>query len=154
MVAEAFARRYKVLNNNTSNVYKDWFDENDKFNYDNFKKSTIFSDGINGIWHGSYRGRVYRLNGENGQPLYYNAIPEGYKVKEGDPELAESGLYNIYDLIAPEKETPESEEERKTRLGETVIPDMPEPSLISRGEKVLNTLGINSLRALRLASSL
>lgn len=154
MVAEAFARRYKVLNNNTSNIYKDWFDENGKFNYDNFKKSTIFSDGINGIGHDFYRGRVYRLNGENGQPLYYNAIPEGYKVKEGDPELAESGLYNIYDLIAPEKETPESEEERKTRLGETVIPDMPEPSLISRGEKVLNTLGINSLRALRLASSL
>ena len=46
------------------------------------------------------------------------------------------------------------EEERKTKLGETVIPDMPEPSLISRGEKVLNILGINSLRALRLASSL
>ena len=31
---------------------------------------------------------------------------------------------------------------------------MLEPSLISRGEKVLNELGINSLRALRLASSL
>lgn len=154
MVAEAFARRYKVLNNNTSNIYKDWFDENDEFNYDNFKKSTIFSDGINGIGHDFYRGRVYRLNGENEQPLYYNAIPKGYKVKEGDPELAESGLYSIYDLIAPEKETPESEEERKTRLGETVIPDMPEPSLISRGEKVLNELGVNSLRALRLASSL
>ena len=162
MVAEAFARRYKILNNNTSNVHKDWFDENGKFNYDNFKKSTIFSDGINGIGHDFYRGRVYRLNGENGQPLYYNAIPEGYKVKEGDPELAESGLYNIYDLVTnteiPEKETsketPESEEERKTKLGETVIPDIPEPSLISRGEKVLNTLGINSLRALRLAYSL
>ena len=160
-LAEVWARRYKTLNNNiTPNVYANWFDTSNKFNFENFKKSTIFSDSENGIGHDIYRGKVYRLNGENGQPLYYNEIPKGYKVKEGDPELAESGLYNIYDLIAPEKETPEGtsegtpEEERKTRLGETVIPDMPEPSLISRGEKVLNTLGINSLRALRLASSL
>lgn len=168
-LAEAWARRYKTLNNNTSpNVYANWFDASDKFNFENFKNSTIFSDGINGIGHDIYRGKVYRIIGQNGSPMHYNVIPEGYKIKTGEPTLHESGLFNIYDLTKasteeqgeqPEgeekpEETPESEEERKTRLGETVIPDMPEPSLISRGEKVLNTLGINSLRALRLASSL
>ena len=168
-LAEAWARRYKTLNNNTSpNVYANWFDASDKFNFENFKNSTIFSDGINGIGHDIYRGKVYRIIGQNGSPMYYNVIPEGYEIKTGEPTLHESGLFNIYDLTKasteeqgeqPEgeekpEETPESEEERKTRLGETVIPDMPEPSLISRGEKVLNTLGINSLRALRLASSL
>lgn len=168
-LAEAWARRYKTLNNNTSpNVYANWFDASDKFNFENFKNSTIFSDGINGIGHDIYRGKVYRIIGQNGSPMYYNVIPEDYEIKTGEPTLHESGLFNIYDLTKasteeqgeqPEEEekpeeTPESEEERKTRLGETVIPDMPEPSLISRGEKVLNTLGINSLRALRLASSL
>lgn len=168
-LAEVWARRYKTLNNNiTPNVYANWFDASDKFNFENFKNSTIFSDGINGIGHDIYRGKVYRIIGENGSPMYYNVIPEGYEIKTGEPTLHESGLFNIYDLTKasteeqgeqPEgeekpEETPESEEERKTRLGETVIPDMPEPSLISRGEKVLNTLGINSLRALRLASSL
>lgn len=168
-LAEAWARRYKTLNNNiTSNVYASWFDASDQFNFDNFKKSTIFSDGENGIGHDIYRGKVYRIIGQNGSPMYYNVIPEGYEIKTGEPTLHESGLFNIYDLTKasteeqgeqPEgeekpEETPESEEERKTRLGETVIPDIPEPSLISRSEKVLNTLGINSLRALRLASSL
>lgn len=164
-LAEAWARRYKTLNNNiTSNVYASWFDASGKFNFDNFKKSTIFSDGENGIGHDIYRGKVYKIMGQNGSPMYYNVIPEGYQIKTGDPTLHESGLFNIYELIkAPteeqnkqleEEEKLKEEEKPKSIIGETPIPDMPEPSLISRGEKVLGTLGLHSLRALRLASSL
>lgn len=167
-LAEAWARRYKTLNNNiTSNVYTSWFDASDKFDFENFKKSTIFSDGENGIGHDIYRGKVYQIRGENGSPMYYNVIPEGYEIKTGEPTLHESGLFNIYDLTKAsteeQDEQPEGEEKPeetqlegkpKSVIAEKPVPDMPEPSLISRGEKVLNTLGINSLRALRLASSL
>lgn len=167
-LAEAWARRYKTLNNNiTSNVYTSWFDASDKFDFENFKKSTIFSDGENGIGHDIYRGKVYKIMRENGSPMYYNVIPEGYEIKTGEPTLHESGLFNIYDLIKTSTEEqnkqPEGEEKPeetqlegkpKSVIAEKPVPDMPEPSLISRGEKVLNILGINSLRALRLASSL
>ena len=165
-LAEVWARRYKTLNNNiTPNVYANWFDTSNKFNFENFKKSTIFSDSANGIGHDIYRGKVYRIIGENGSPVYYNTIPEGYEIKTGEPTLHESGLFNIYELTKtsteeqqPEGEKKPNEEQPKGKpksiIGETPVPDMPEPSLISRGEKVLNTLGINSLRALRLASSL
>lgn len=167
-LAEAWARRYKTLNNNiTSNVYTSWFDASDKFDFENFKKSTIFSDGENGIGHDIYRGKVYLIKGDNGSPMYYNVIPEGYQIKTGEPTLHESGLFNIYDLIKTSTEEqnkqPEGEEKPeetqlegkpKSVIAEKPVPDMPEPSLISRGEKVLGTLGLHSLRALRLASSL
>lgn len=167
-LAEAWARRYKTLNNNiTSNVYTSWFDASDKFDFENFKKSTIFSDGENGIGHDIYRGKVYQIRGENGSPMYYNVIPEGYEIKTGEPTLHESGLFNIYDLTKAsteeQDEQPEGEEKPeetqlegkpKSVIAEKPVPDMPEPSLISRGEKVLGTLGLHSLRALRLASSL
>lgn len=165
-LAEAWARRYKTLNNNiTSNVYASWFDASDQFNFDNFKKSTIFSDGENGIGHDIYRGKVYKIIGTNGSPMYYNVIPEGYQIKTGEPSLHESGLFNIYELTKAPTEEQQPEGEKKPEevqpeekpvsiIGETLVPDMPEPSLISRGEKVLGTLGLHSLRALRLASSL
>lgn len=167
-LAEVWARRYKTLNNNiTPNVYANWFDASDKFNFENFKKSTIFSDSINGIGHDIYRGKVYRIIGENGSPMYYNVIPEGYEIKTGEPILHESRLFNIYDLTkasteeqGEQSEGGEKPEETKLEgkpesvIEEKPVPNMPEPSLISRGEKVLGTLGLHSLRALRLASSL
>ena len=52
--------------------YSPWFDNNDKFNFNNFKTSVVnnrkvYNDAVNGIGHDFYRGRVYQIVDENGK---------------------------------------------------------------------------------------
>ena len=69
-LAEAFARRYMALNEATDKEQsKNWFNQDGSFNYENFKKQIptnngklfVWSDGLNGIGHDVYAGRVYGI---------------------------------------------------------------------------------------------
>lgn len=104
-LAEAWANRYKALQPTSELHYKNWYNQDGTFNFDNFKKSivvdgkdtgkTVYSDQINGIGHDIYRGRVYQVKGQDG---YYSNPLEGYDLV-GDPTLSDDGLAYIYQMI-------------------------------------------------------
>ena len=86
-LAEAYARRYISLNGVNGDKFKQlWFNPDDTFNHENFKKVIprgdenihIWSEGLNGTGHDVYAGRVYGIATSDGSVKYYNHIPEGW----------------------------------------------------------------------------
>lgn len=121
-VAEAWARRYKALQPTTSVHYSPWFNQDDSFNFEQFKNALVnnkkvYSDAINGIGHDFYRGRVYQMLDQNGSPLagYYNELQDGYELV-GDPTLDEGNLAWIYQMQKAEG-TPEGQPEGQPEAG-------------------------------------
>lgn len=125
-LAEAFARRYMALNEATDKEQsKNWFNQDGYFNYENFKKQIptnngklfVWSDGLNGIGHDVYVGRIYGIATGDGKVKYYNHIPEGWQIT-GD-KIKYDDITNLYML------TPKSGEKQvvdKDKTGEK-IPD-------------------------------
>lgn len=125
-LAEAFARRYMALNEATDKEQsKNWFNQDDSFNYENFKKQIptnngklfVWSDGLNGIGHDVYVGRIYGIATGDGNVKYYNHIPEGWQIT-GD-KIKYDDITNLYML------TPKSGEKQVTDQDKTgeKIPD-------------------------------
>ena len=166
-VAEAWARRYKALQPTTNVHYSPWFDNNDKFNFNNFKTSVVnnrkvYNDAVNGIGHDFYRGRVYQIVDENGkaQGGYYTSLQDGYELV-GDPKLDEdSNLAWVYQMRKKGISTPNGKptdndttnqsnlDERQTKLKS---PDV-KANLNKQG--VWDNLGPDLLGAGRLAMSI
>lgn len=104
-VAEAYARRYRSLQPTTNVHYRPWFNNDDSFNFEQFKTSLVnnkrvYDDKVNGIGHDFYRGRVYQIIDENNNPVegYYNEKLDGYDLV-GKPILDEnSNLAWIYQM--------------------------------------------------------
>lgn len=119
-LAEAFARRYMALNEATDKEQsKNWFNQDGYFNYENFKKQIptnngklfVWSDGLNGIGHDVYVGRIYGIATGDGNVKYYNHIPEGWQVT-GD-KIKYDDITNLYML------TPKSGEKQVTDQDKT-----------------------------------
>ena len=112
-LAEAYARRYISLNGVNGDKFKQlWFNPDDTFNHENFKKVIprgdenihIWSEGLNGTGHDVYAGRVYGIATGDGSVKYYNHIPEGWQVS-GD-KIKFDDITNLYML------TPKSGEQK------------------------------------------
>lgn len=123
-LAEAFARRYISLNGVNGDKFKQlWFNPDDTFNHENFKKAIprgdekihIWSEGLNGTGHDVYAGRMYGIATGDGSIKYYNHIPEGWQVS-GD-KIKFDDITNLYML------TPKSGEqkiENQDQVGERI----------------------------------
>lgn len=108
-LAETFARRYRDLNGSTNGAQAtNWFNSDGSFNFEKFKqeipngngKLFVWSDKLNGIGHDVYKGRMYGIfDPSTNQVVYYNNIPEGYKVN-GDA----NPFNDITDLYMLEKD--------------------------------------------------
>ena len=118
-LAEAFARRYMALNEATDKEQsKNWFNQDSSFNYENFKKQIptnngklfVWSDGLNGIGHDVYAGRMYGIATGDGGVKYYNHIPEGWQVT-GD-KIKFDDITNLYMLTPKSGEQQESDQDQ------------------------------------------
>ena len=135
-LAEKWARRYKALTPDNPKHSESWFDVSDNFNFEAFKSSKVwdrndptFKDFMNGPGHDIYRGRVFKIEGEDG---YYKNLLDGYELV-GDPTLDGSNLAYVYtmrkkssenpdkDVNSPEQNTEVQEEEPLSKLDETKI---------------------------------
>ena len=123
-LAEAFARRYMALNEATDKEQsKNWFNQDGSFNYENFKKQIptnngklfVWSDGLNGIGHDVYAGRVYGIATGDGSVKYYNHIPEGWQVS-GD-KIKFDDITNLY-MLTPK--SGEQKVENQDQVGELI----------------------------------
>lgn len=112
-LAEAFARRYMALNEATDKEQsKNWFNQDGSFNYENFKKQIpinngklfVWSDGLNGIGHDVYTGRMYGIATGDGSVKYYNHIPEDWQISGN--KIKFDDITNLYML------TPKSGEQK------------------------------------------
>ena len=125
-LAEAYARRYISLNGVNGDKFKQlWFNPDDTFNHENFKKVIprgdenihIWSEGLNGTGHDVYAGRVYGIATGDGSVKYYNHIPEGWQVS-GD-KIKFDDITNLY-MLTPK--SGEQKVENQDQVGER-IPD-------------------------------
>lgn len=123
-LAEAFAKRYMALNEATDKEQsKNWFNQDGSFNYENFKKQIptnngklfVWSDGLNGIGHDVYAGRVYGIATGDGNVKYYNHIPEGWQVL-GD-KIKFDDITNLY-MLTPK--SGEQKVENQEQVGERI----------------------------------
>ena len=123
-LAEAFARRYMALNEATDKEQsKNWFNQDGSFNYENFKKQIptnngklfVWSDGLNGIGHDVYAGRVYGIATGDGSVKYYNHIPEGWQIS-GD-KIKFDDITNLY-MLTPK--SGEQQVENQDKAGERI----------------------------------
>lgn len=123
-LAEAFARRYMALNEATDKEQsKNWFNQDGFFNYENFKKQIptnngklfVWSDGLNGIGHDVYTGRMYGIATGDGSIKYYNHIPEGWQVS-GD-KIKFDDITNLY-MLTPK--SGEQKVENQDQAGERI----------------------------------
>lgn len=123
-LAEAFARRYMALNGATDKEQsKNWFNQDGSFNYENFKKKIptnngklfVWSDGLNGIGHDVYAGRMYGIATGDGSVKYYNHIPEGWQVT-GD-KIKFDDITNLYMLTS---KSGEQKVENQDQAGELI----------------------------------
>lgn len=123
-LAEAFARRYMALNEATDKEQsKNWFNQDSSFNYENFKKQIptnngklfVWSDGLNGIGHDVYAGRMYGIATGDGSIKYYNHIPEGWQVS-GD-KIKFDDITNLY-MLTPK--SGEQKVENQDQAGERI----------------------------------
>lgn len=123
-LAEAFARRYTSLNGVNGDKFKQlWFNPDDTFNHENFKKAIprgdekihIWSEGLNGTGHDVYAGRVYGIATGDGSVKYYNHIPEGWQVS-GD-KIKFDDITNLY-MLTPK--SGEQKVENQDQVGELI----------------------------------
>lgn len=118
-LAEAYARRYISLNGVNRDKFKQlWFNPDDTFNHENFKKAIprgdenihIWSEGLNGTGHDVYAGRVYGIATGDGSVKYYNHIPKGWQVS-GD-KIKFDDITNLY-MLTPKGERIQDKENIK-----------------------------------------
>lgn len=156
-LAEAFARRYMALNEATDKEQsKNWFNQDGSFNYENFKKQIptnngklfVWSDGLNGIGHDVYAGRVYGIATGDGSVKYYNHIPEGWQVT-GD-KIKFDDITNLY-MLTPK--SGEQKEENQDQEGER-IPSKENIKDLNIKNPYDNRSKENSLALLRLIKTL
>lgn len=123
-LAEAFARRYISLNGVNGDKFKQlWFNPDDTFNHENFKKAIprgdekihIWSEGLNGTGHDVYAGRVYGIATGDGSVKYYDHIPEGWQVS-GD-KIKFDDITNLY-MLTPK--SGEQKVENQDQAGERI----------------------------------
>ena len=123
-LAEAFARRYISLNGVNGDKFKQlWFNPDDTFNHENFKKAIprgdekihIWSEGLNGTGHDVYAGRVYGIATGDGSVKYYDHIPEGWQVS-GD-KIKFDDITNLY-MLTPK--SGEQKVENQDQVGERI----------------------------------
>lgn len=123
-LAEAFARRYISLNGVNGDKFKQlWFNPDDTFNHENFKKVIprgnekihIWSEGLNGTGHDVYAGRMYGIATGDGSIKYYNHIPEGWQVS-GD-KIKFDDITNLYMLTQKSRE---QKVENQDQVGERI----------------------------------
>ena len=123
-LAEAFARRYISLNGVNGDKFKQlWFNPDDTFNHENFKKAIprgdekihIWSEGLNGTGHDVYAGRVYGIATGDGSVKYYNHIPEGWQIS-GD-KIKFDDITNLY-MLTPK--SGEQKVENQDQAGERI----------------------------------
>lgn len=123
-LAEAYTRRYISLNGVNGDKFKQlWFNSDDTFNHENFKKAIprgdekihIWSEGLNGTGHDVYAGRVYGIATGDGSVKYYNHIPEGWQVS-GD-KIKFDDITNLY-MLTPK--SGEQKVENKDQEGERI----------------------------------
>lgn len=121
-LAEAFARRYISLNGVNGDKFKQlWFNPDDTFNHENFKKAIprgdekihIWSEGLNGTGHDVYAGRVYGIATGDGSVKYYNHIPKGWQVS-GD-KIKFDDITNLY-MLTPKSEEKKEEGQTKKKI--------------------------------------
>ena len=123
-LAEAFARRYISLNGVNGDKFKQlWFNPDDTFNHENFKKAIprgdekihIWSEGLNGTGHDVYAGRMYGIATGDGSIKYYNHIPEGWQIS-GD-KIKFDDITNLY-MLTPK--SGEQKVENQDQAGERI----------------------------------
>lgn len=123
-LAEAYTRRYISLNGVNGDKFKQlWFNPDDTFNHENFKKAIprgdekihIWSEGLNGTGHDIYAGRVYGIATGNGSVKYYNHIPKGWQVT-GD-KIKFDDITNLY-MLTPK--SGEQKVENQDQAGELI----------------------------------
>lgn len=123
-LAEAYTRRYISLNGVNGDKFKQlWFNPDDTFNHENFKKAIprgdekihIWSEGLNGTGHDVYAGRVYGIATGDGSVKYYNHIPEGWQVS-GD-KIKFDDITNLY-MLTPK--SGEQKVENQDQAGELI----------------------------------
>ena len=123
-LAEAFTRRYISLNGVNGDKFKQlWFNPDDTFNHENFKKTIprgdekiyIWSEGLNGSGHDVYAGRVYGIATGDGSVKYYNHIPEGWQIS-GD-KIKFDDITNLY-MLTPK--SGEQKVENQDQAGERI----------------------------------
>ena len=154
-LAEAFARRYISLNGVNGDKFKQlWFNPDDTFNHENFKKAIprgdekihIWSEGLNGTGHDVYAGRVYGIAAGDGSIKYYDHIPEGWQVT-GD-KIKFDDITNLYMLI------PKSEQQKVEDQTEKKIQSKENIKDLNIKNPYDNRLKENSLALLRLLRTL
>ena len=123
-LAEAFARRYISLNGVNGDKFKQlWFNPDDTFNHENFKKVIprgdenihIWSEGLNGTGHDVYAGRVYGIATGDGSVKYYNHIPEGWQISGN--KIKFDDITNLY-MLTPK--SGEQKVENQDQAGERI----------------------------------
>lgn len=123
-LAEAYTRRYISLNGVNGDKFKKlWFNPDDTFNHENFKKAIprgdekihIWSEGLNGTGHDVYAGRVYGIATGDGSIKYYNHIPEGWQIS-GD-KIKFDDITNLY-MLTPK--SGEQKVENQDQAGELI----------------------------------
>ena len=156
-LAEAYARRYISLNGVNGDKFKQlWFNPDDTFNHENFKKAIprgdenihIWSEGLNGTGHDVYAGRVYGIATGDGSVKYYNHIPEGWQVS-GD-KIKFDDITNLY-MLTPK--SGEQKVENQDQEGER-IPDKENIKDLNIKNPYDDRSKENSLALLRLINTL
>lgn len=123
-LAEAYTRRYISLNGVNGDKFKKlWFNPDDTFNHENFKKAIprgdekihIWSEGLNGTGHDVYAGRVYGIATGDGSVKYYNHIPEGWQISGN--KIKFDDITNLY-MLTPK--SGEQKVENQDQAGELI----------------------------------
>lgn len=113
-LAETWARDYLSKADTDQNTQKikakyqaQWFDKNDKFDFDKFKSTVnssekpLWGDQINGLGHDVYRGNVYRIKGTNTYDTLENLKNAGYMLPEGAKPIKDDNnpLIDINEVV-------------------------------------------------------
>ncbi len=139
-LAESWAKGYLDLQTPYKDKYqKLWFNEDGTFNFENFKTSTIPSDGANGIGHDVYRGKVYRVRGTDQYDTLENLQKQGYTLAENATPISDSEnpLLDIYELDKSDNSeaplqtdgtsTPTAADEARNQLTSAILANHQEP---------------------------
>lgn len=80
------------------NVYQDKWYPKGEFNYNIFKTSNLWNDGLNGPGHDVYKGKAYRIKGTDTYGTLEDLQNQGYVLKEDTKPIAYNPLIDVYEL--------------------------------------------------------
>lgn len=80
------------------NVYQDKWYPKGEFNYNSFKTSNLWNDGLNGPGHDVYKGKAYRIKGTDTYGTLEDLQNQGYVLKEDTKPIAYNPLIDVYEL--------------------------------------------------------